>query len=115
MECLFVYTSKFDRRLRELKDWPKIQENLESTLLGDPEIGDLIQGTHGLRKFRFAYGDKGKSGGLRILYFDLIVVKRIYMVALFTKNEKENLSKEELNLIGMEILKIKSATEKRRT
>ena len=44
MERLFVYTSKFDRRLRDLKDWPKIQEDFEATLLGNPEIGDIIQG-----------------------------------------------------------------------
>ena len=115
MERLFVYTSKFDRRLRDLKDWHKIQEDLEATLLGNPEIGDIIEGSHGLRKFRFAYGDKGKSGELRILYFDLTGLKRIYMVALFTKNEKENLSRQEINAIGAEILKIKSGTEKRRT
>ena len=111
MNRLFIYSSIFDRKLKELRNWSKVQEDIEAAILGDPEIGELIQGTHGLRKFRVSYGSKGKSGGLRVLYFDLFSMKKTYMITFFSKNEKENLSKEERNMISKQILKIKEGIE----
>lgn len=113
MERLFVFSKQFDKKLKELTNWQDIQAQLEIVLLNDPETGDLIEGTHGLRKFRFAYGSKGKSGGLRILYLDVKSTRKIFFIALFSKNEKGNLSKEEVKIIGKEILKIKEDEETR--
>lgn len=112
MQRLFIYTRIFDRKLKDLKNHTEVEMQIENALLGNPEIGDLIEGTHGLRKFRFAYGNRGKSGGIRILYFDLKSVQKIYLIAFFHKNEKENLSKEERNAIGQMILQIKKEAER---
>ncbi|MGP9676292.1 MULTISPECIES: hypothetical protein [unclassified Halomonas] len=44
-------------------------KELQRTLIAQPNKGDLIQGTGGLRKIRMALGNQGKSGGARVTYF----------------------------------------------
>ncbi|MBN9070829.1 MAG: type II toxin-antitoxin system RelE/ParE family toxin [Rhizobiales bacterium] len=61
----------------------------------DPLIGDVMQGTGGCRKFRLAGRGKGKSGGYRIVFIfggDQIPV---FLLAVFGKDRKDNLSKAE--------------------
>ncbi|WP_338635801.1 hypothetical protein [Spirobacillus cienkowskii] len=68
-----------------------------------------------MRKLRVSYGSKGKSGGIRVLYLDIKLKERIYAIAFFLKNEKENLTKSERNLIGEVVLKIKKEAENENT
>ncbi len=73
---------------------------LEIELLKDPKCGDVMQGTGRLRKYRIAVKENaGKSGGARVLYIDFEVHKSIFLVDIFEKKEKENLTKEERNKI----------------
>ncbi|WP_411843740.1 hypothetical protein [Salinicoccus sp. HZC-1] len=69
----FIYTNEFEKRMNQHK-FSKIDErNLERDILNDPKVGAVIQGTGGLRKFRFSKegANKGKSGSFRIFYLDL--------------------------------------------
>ena len=59
----------------------------------------MIQGTGGLRKARFAFEHRGKSGGVRVCYVDFVIKETIYLITVYSKNEKDNLSKEEKNEI----------------
>lgn len=59
----------------------------------------VMQGTGGLRKARFAFGQKGKRGGVRVCYVDFIIQETIYLITVYPKNEKDNLSKAERNEI----------------
>ncbi|MBS5855922.1 MAG: type II toxin-antitoxin system RelE/ParE family toxin [Christensenellaceae bacterium] len=70
---------------------------LQSELLSDPKVGDVIRGTGGVRKMRFAFEHRGKSGGARVIYVDFEVYEKIYLLTAYTKKEKENLSQEECN------------------
>ena len=72
---------------------------LQMELLEDPKVGDVMRGTGGVRKMRFAFEHKGKSGGVRVIYVDFEVYEKIYLLTAYTKNEKENLSKDERNEI----------------
>ena len=72
---------------------------LQIQLLEDPKIGDVMRGTGGVRKMRFAFEHQGKSGGVRVIYVDFEIYEKIYLLTAYTKNEKENLSKEERNEI----------------
>ncbi len=72
---------------------------LQTELLADPKVGDVMRGTGGVRKMRFAFEHKGKSGGVRVIYIDFEVHEKIYLLTAYTKNEKENLTKEEQNEI----------------
>ncbi len=70
---------------------------LQDELLADPKVGAVMQGTGRVRKMRFAFEHRGKSGGVRVIYIDFEVYEKIYLITAYTKNEKSNLSKEERN------------------
>lgn len=70
---------------------------LQELLLADPKVGAVMQGTGGVRKMRFSFKHQGKSGGVRVIYIDFEVYEKIYLLTAYTKNEKENLTKEEQN------------------
>ena len=70
---------------------------LENRLMENPEAGVLMKDTGGIRKVRIAFKGKGKSGGARACYVDFVTFETIYLIDVFTKNEKENLSNEECN------------------
>lgn len=70
---------------------------LQKELLEDPKVGAVMQGTGGVRKMRFAFEHQGKRGGVRVIYVDFEVYEKIYLLTAYTKNEKDNLSKEERN------------------
>lgn len=71
--------------------------NLEKELLDDPKVGDVLQGTGGVRKMRFSFPYRGKSGSARVIYVDFEVYERIYLITVFQKADQVNLSKAERN------------------
>ena len=65
----------------------------------DPKIGAVIPGTGKLRKMRFAYENRGKSGSTRVCYVDFLMYDTVYLITAYAKNEKENLTRAECNEI----------------
>lgn len=72
---------------------------LQNEIINAPNVGAVMQGTGGLRKMRFSYDDRGKSGSSRVCYVDIVVKETIFLVTAYPKNEKDNLSKAERNNI----------------
>ncbi len=70
-----------------------------------------MRGTGGVRKMRFAFEDRGKSGSARVIYVDFEVYEKIYLITAYPKNEKDNLSAQERNEIHrlIDILKAQLA------
>ncbi len=68
-----------------------------SYLAAHPKSGDLIEGTGGLRKLRWGRGGRGKSGGVRVIYYYHSELMPLYLITLFAKNEMDNLSKSDRN------------------
>jgi len=70
---------------------------LEQSILRDPQVGDLVPGTGGLRKVRLAQRNvgRGKRGGVRVYYLDLPRRSITHLVAIFGKREKSDLSPAE--------------------
>ena len=66
-------------------------------LAAHPKAGDLMQGTGGVRKLRWGRGGRGKSGGVRVIYYVHSDAMPLYLLTLFAKNERANLSKAERN------------------
>jgi len=60
-----------------------------------PQAGVVMQGTGGIRKFRWASGNRGKSGGVRVIYYFHNKSMPLFLLTLFGKNEKANLLKSE--------------------
>jgi hypothetical protein len=57
-----------------------------------PDAGDVIQGTGGVRKLRWRAKGKGKSGGARIIYYFHNLSMPLYLLAMYTKGEKSDLT-----------------------
>ena len=64
----FIETSLFTRQIKQLASDEDLRA-LQRQLIGNPDFGDLIQDTGGLRKIRMATGSQGKSGGVRVIDF----------------------------------------------
>lgn len=71
-------------------------EKLADILRDNPASGAMIRGSGGIRKLRFATS-KGKSGGLRVIYYYQDSKGRIFLITAYPKNEKDNLSQGEVN------------------
>lgn len=73
------------------------REGIVATVSSDPECGDVIAGTGGFRKLRVGRGAMGKRGGARVIYIMRNESFPVFLIAVYGKNEKENLSKAERN------------------
>ena len=88
----FVESKVFYRRVRELP--AGLLSAIQADLIGNPERGDLVEGTGGARKARVAdpAGGRGKSGSYRYLYLYLPHAGRIHLLYLYAKGEQADLS-----------------------
>lgn len=77
-----------------------------------PEAGVLMQGTGGIRKLRWSYGNRGKSGGVRVIYYYHNNSIPLYLLTLFTKSEQINLSQKECNELARLVKLIKQTTRR---
>lgn len=73
------------------------RDAIVQTIAADPESGVLMAGTGGYRKLRFARPGMGKRGGARIVYLYGGEDFPIFLITVYTKTEKGNLSKAERN------------------
>ncbi|WP_421506172.1 type II toxin-antitoxin system RelE/ParE family toxin [Erwinia rhapontici] len=89
----FIETSLFTRQITQLATDDELKE-LQRELIAFPDKGDLIQKTGGLRKIRMATGAKGKSGGVRVIYF-LATEEVVWLVMAYPKNSKDSLTDAE--------------------
>jgi mRNA-degrading endonuclease RelE of RelBE toxin-antitoxin system len=80
---------------------------VENELVANPRKGDLIHGTHGARKVRARAEGKGKSGGFRIIYYYVDKKDRIWLLNLYSKKEREDLSAREKKVLAQVVLEIK--------
>ncbi len=94
MKALFVESSLFERlRSDYLSD--EDYRQFQNTLLRSPELGDVIQGTGGLRKVRVATKGKGKRGGARVIYYYFDSHQRFYLLTIYAKNEMSDLTADQ--------------------
>jgi hypothetical protein len=70
---------------------------LQNELARNPQVGDLMPGTGGFRKVRWAdpRRGKGRRGGLRIIYYYFARESQVWLMTLFNKNEASDLSPKE--------------------
>lgn len=68
MKLVFKETPVFTKLIKDLLSDDEYKE-LQIHLIENPESGDVIKGTGGLRKVRWAQKDTGKSGGIRVIYY----------------------------------------------
>jgi hypothetical protein len=93
MEAVFVELPAFERQRALYLDDAKFQA-LQITLMANPEAGDVIQGTGGLRKLRFAdpRRRKGTRGGLRVIYYYWAGGPQFWLFTLYDKDQADDLT-----------------------
>lgn len=91
------------RTFVEAKDFKKLVDSLggdkllgaiQDAILKDPEVGQVIKETGGIRKFRVSAKGKGKSGGIRVFYFDVPEKEQCFLLYILEKSEADNISDE---------------------
>jgi hypothetical protein len=75
------------------------REEIVKLLARDPRAGDLIPGSGGARKVRFAGRGKGKSGGFRVITYFAGEDIPVFLLNVFSKGDRVNLSKAEVNIL----------------
>ncbi len=100
MKSLFVELPAFTRHRSDYLNDEGFRA-LQNELMEQPEKGDVIEGTGGLRKLRRPdpKRGKGKRGGLRLIYFWWEAGRQFWLFTLYDKNEMEDLSAKEKGLL----------------
>ena len=99
MTRLFVELPIFRSRWKDMGLNDDALKRLQEQLLAAPKIGAVMRGTGGVRKMRFAFEQRGKSGSIRVIYVDFEVYEKIFLITAYPKNEKDNLTDTERNEI----------------
>jgi len=74
-------------------------KKLQNFLVQHPNSGDIIKGSGGLRKFRWKLKNKGKSGGLRNIYYHYEDKNQIYMIYVYEKSKTSDLTPKQISLL----------------
>jgi hypothetical protein len=94
-----IETEAYLKAVRDSKMSSDEQEAAASMVAADPEGGIVMAGTGGVRKARLAGRGKGKSGGYRIVWYFGGGDIPVFLLTVFGKGEKDNLSQAECNLL----------------
>ena len=73
------------------------QQEIVSYLSHNPQAGVLIRGGGGIRKLRWGRAAQGKSGGVRVIYYFHSEFMPLYLIGVFGKGDKDNLTRQECN------------------
>ena len=84
----FIETPLFTKLVKKLLDDDEYRE-LQEVLIYRPDLGDVIQGTGGLRKIRWMRKGRGKRSGVRIIYYWLMDDEQILMLYIYPKSQQE--------------------------
>jgi len=95
---VFIETPTFSRLLASLLDDDSYAA-LQRTLIEQPDKGDLIPGTGGARKLRHALLGRGKSGGVRVIYYWHVASEQIYLLLIYPKSKKADLTAQETTAV----------------
>jgi hypothetical protein len=100
----FIESPVFTRLLADYLDEERYRA-LQNELAGNPEAGDLMPGTGGFRKIRWADSRRGKGrrGGLRIIYYYFLSDQQIWMMTLYGKDEAADLTAKEKKILRVAI------------
>jgi hypothetical protein len=105
-----VETAEFLARSSKLMSDEQRAEVVEM-LARDPECGEIMQGTGGVRKVRVALAGRGKSGGARVIYYFHSERLPVFALSVFAKNEKANLTPAQRNAMAAVVKAIKRNLE----
>ncbi len=98
----FIETKLFTRLADELLSDEGLAA-LQQSLIENPEAGDVVPGSGGVRKVRWGMPGRGKRGGLRVIYYLRTKQGQIWLLTLYPKNLSDNIPGHLLRKIKEEI------------
>ena len=100
MKATFIETTGFTDSLSDFMN-DRDFADLQRDLMANPDCGDVMPGCGGMRKVRTTDSKrgKGKRGGARVIYLHVPDAKRFYLLDIYGKNEKDDLSAEAKKLL----------------
>ena len=98
----FIETRLFTRLVQEYLDDDEYRE-LQKGLMENPETGNIIPGSGGLRKVRWRAPGRGKRSGYRVIYYARLRQGVILMLTMYPKNVAENIPAHILRQIRKEV------------
>ena len=113
MKATFIELPPFQRVRAEYFDDASFKA-LQIELMKNPEAGDVIKGTGGLRKVRYADEKRGKRkrGGLRVIYFWKDSDDQFWLFTVYDKDEADDLTAEQRKMLKQRLeteIKVRSA------
>ena len=90
MRATVFATSRYEREAKRLLADVDI-ETMEAAIAADPEAHPVVPGTGGVRKARWGRQGRGKSGGVRVIYYYWVSDNEVYMLYLYAKNEQADM------------------------
>ena len=98
----FIETKLFTRQVDDYLSDEELRE-LQSAVIADSEAGDIVLGSGGVRKLRWAARGRGKRGGYRVIYFLKLAQGVIWMLTFYPKNVAETIPAHVLRQIRKEV------------
>lgn len=105
MKAIFIELPPFERHRQDYLNDENFRA-FQKMLMDSPEAGDVIEGSGGLRKLRYAdkKRGKGKRGGLRVIYFWWQSGKQFWLFTVYNKDEMDDLTAAQRKILK-ELLK----------
>jgi mRNA-degrading endonuclease RelE of RelBE toxin-antitoxin system len=100
---VFVETPIFTRRVQEYMD-DEGYADMQAFLSERPDAGNLIRGTGGMRKLRWAGSGRGKRGGLRVIYYWWVAKDRISLLLVYPKSEQDDLTAAQMKQLSSQLM-----------
>ena len=95
---VFIESAVFTRQVKELLTEESYAE-FQQCLAAHPQLGDVIQGTDGLRKVRWSIKGSGKSGGVRVIYFHVVAQAQVRLLLIYRKGVQDDLTAAEKKVL----------------
>ena len=103
MPVVFIETPIFTRRVQEYMDDVEYAE-MQAFLSQRPDAGNVIRGSGGMRKLRWAGSGRGKRGGLRVIYYWWVAKDRISLLLAYPKKEQDDLTADQLKQLKSQLM-----------
>lgn len=94
----FIETSVFTRQVITLLTDDEYRQ-LQIALASRPTAGVIIQRSGALRKIRWSMGERGKRGGVRVIYYWVVAQDQILMLFIYPKNDQDDLTPRQLKIL----------------
>jgi mRNA-degrading endonuclease RelE of RelBE toxin-antitoxin system len=107
---LSLFSAKAEKRLSETE-----RDGIIDALARNPWAGVVIPGTHGVRKYRHGVGGRGKSGGVRVIYYFYDEGWPLFLLQFYAKGEKADLTPAERKAVGKLAQQLKESMRRGRS